>query len=107
MKEILMEQLNGLLEDNLPNDEYRLPQVCRALYMSRGQLFKKMKAFFNDNPSHYIRYYRLHRAMILLKTTDYKISEIAWRVGYHDAAYFSRAFRKEFGAQPRRVRAQA
>jgi hypothetical protein len=39
-------------------------------------------------------------AMQLLQHSEQNVAEIAYRVGFNDPNYFSRAFSKEFGAAP-------
>ena len=48
----------------------------------------------------YILSTRIRNAQILLETTDYNISNIASMVGYENAFYFSRLFKKEKGLSP-------
>ncbi len=53
----------------------------------------------------YVSEYRIARACELLKHSDLTITEVAFTVGFNDAAYFSRAFRKETGQSPAAYRA--
>ena len=48
----------------------------------------------------YVLSIRISRAIDLLETTDYKISEIATHIGFEDAAYFSKYFKKVTGKSP-------
>ena len=48
----------------------------------------------------YILSIRIRNAQALLETTDYNISNIASMVGYENAFYFSRLFKKEKGLSP-------
>ncbi len=60
--------------------------------------------------THYIRERRLQRTWADLSNPDeahHSISEIAYRSGFNDAAYFSRAFRNRFGLSPREFRQHA
>jgi len=54
----------------------------------------------------YLLRYRVMRARVLLRSTDMSIAEIAERVGFPDAAYFSRIFRQRTGCTPREFRTQ-
>jgi len=53
----------------------------------------------------YVNEYRIARACELLKHSDLTVTEVAFTVGFNDAAYFSRAFRKETGQSPAAYRA--
>ncbi len=44
--------------------------------------------------------YRLQKAKSLLETSDLKVSEVAWKVGYKDVSHFSRSFHEMFGFSP-------
>ncbi|MNY73845.1 HTH-type transcriptional activator RhaS [compost metagenome] len=52
----------------------------------------------------YLNHIRMEAAKELLRTTDMKALEIAERVGYSDANYFSFAFRKYVGVSPKEYR---
>ena len=51
-------------------------------------------------------HYRLRMAKNLLITTQYDISEIAWRCGFCSASYFIKQFRQNTGMTPRTYRSQ-
>ena len=103
-EDLFIRDLKAKLESNLSDENFALPELCRAIGISRSQLFRKMKTLVNDAPSRFIRAYRLQRAKQLLETTDLQVSEIAYRVGYKDPAYFSHSFQEEFGVTPGAVR---
>lgn len=42
----------------------------------------------------------MEHACFLLEQTSFKVSEIAEQLGYDDALYFSRVFRKVYGQAP-------
>ena len=44
--------------------------------------------------------YRLKEAKKMILENQYKISEIAEKVGYHDISYFIRVFKKKYGVTP-------
>ena len=48
----------------------------------------------------YIHELRISKAAVLLATTGLSVAEIAEQVGFGDAAYFSRVFRKSCGRSP-------
>jgi transcriptional regulator GlxA family with amidase domain len=47
---------------------------------------------------------RLEHAKTLLETTDQTLEELAEKVGYEDAAFFSRLFRRSVGLTPAQYR---
>jgi len=80
----------------LSNKEYAA--MCFLSESRFMQIFKKM---VGTTPQKYIENKRLEAAKGLLMTSKLRISEIANMVGYHDAYYFSRIFKKVYGISPR------
>lgn len=68
-------------------------------YLS-GQFHREVGMTF----SHYIRNYRMNKAKELLIGTQLKLYEVADKVGYSDAKYFSRMFREYTGQLPAEYR---
>lgn len=62
-----------------------------------SNLFKTMS---NQNFLEFLHEVRNNEAFDLLKSTNLKIYEVAELVGYQDANYFTRAFKKEVGMTP-------
>lgn len=56
------------------------------------------------SPLEYVHALRLERAKTLLETTELKLSELAEKVGYEDATFFSRLFRRAVGLTPAEYR---
>jgi AraC-like DNA-binding protein len=52
------------------------------------------------SPNTFIKEYRLNRALQLLDSQVLNISEIAFETGFNSPAYFTRAFKKQFGLLP-------
>ena len=48
--------------------------------------------------------YRIDRAVELLQQTDIPVREIAVRVGYTDANYFTKVFKRHLGVTPTEYR---
>ncbi|ELK39703.1 hypothetical protein D478_23058 [Brevibacillus agri BAB-2500] len=55
-------------------------------------------------PGKYLMAYRLNRAKECLLANDAPIGEVAKSVGYADALYFSRIFKKQVGLSPAEFR---
>ncbi|MGG1518704.1 AraC family transcriptional regulator [Paenibacillus oryzisoli] len=70
-------------------------QGMKAKYFSH--LFQKYTGL---GPIHYLIQYRMKMAYELLMTTPFAVGDIARSVGYPDAYYFSRLFKKHYGMSP-------
>ncbi len=97
-------RVRNVILDHLDDAEFGVMQLCRAVFLSRTQLHKKLKALTGQPASLFIRQIRLYSALNLLKTSDLNINEIAYQVGFDDPNYFSRCFTQEFGRPPSETR---
>lgn len=92
-----------LLEQNLSDDTIGVEELAQKMFISRVQLYRKIKALTDRNVTDFVRDYRLDRAMAMLKNREGRVQEIAARVGFGSEKYFSRAFREKFGVPPSRI----
>jgi signal transduction histidine kinase/DNA-binding response OmpR family regulator len=97
-------KVRGIIEEHLSDASFDLPRLCRAVGMSRSQIFRKLKALTGQSTTQVIRSYRLHRARDMLKKSDLNVSEVAYEVGFTNPAYFTRTFKEEFGVAPSEVK---
>ncbi len=104
LEDVFLQKFRSIVEANLSDTEFEMPQLERALAMSRSQIFRKVKALTGKSPSLFIRSIRLHHGRHLLQTTSLTFSEIAYQVGYSALNNFSDAFMEEFGERPTSVR---
>lgn len=99
-------KIKEVIKQDLQSETFDIPELGKALGMSRSQLFRKVKALTGTSPSLLVRSIRLQEAQILLRDTDLNIAEIAYEVGFSTPAYFSTAFLEEFGSSPSEWRLQ-
>ena len=90
--------------DNIDDENYGIPEICRDMALSRSQLHRKLKALTDKSTSHFIRSIRLQKAKELLLSTDLNVSEVAYEVGFRNPRYFSTTFSEEFGISPNEVK---
>lgn len=88
------------VEANLDDESFGIPDLVRELGVSRTLLFEKFKALLGQTPNEFIQTIRLKYAAQLIKESDLKINEIAFKVGFSDPKYFSKIFHKQFGISP-------
>jgi len=100
IEDAFISKVRQIIEENMADYDFAMPQLCQILSMSRSQLLRKMKALVDTSPSDFIRLHRLQKAKTMLETSDLTVSEIAYQVGYKDVSHFSRSFREMFGVPP-------
>ena len=72
--------------------------------MSSSAFFEHFKAVTGTSPLQYQKDLRLLRARDALRSTNEKVSEVAFGVGYESSAQFSREYARKFGVPPRQDR---
>jgi AraC-like DNA-binding protein len=82
------------------NEEISIEEYALSRHVSASWFNKSFKKVVGITPMKYILSTRIRNAQVLLETTDYNISNIASMVGYENAFYFSRLFKKQKGLSP-------
>jgi len=96
-------RLLQIIEEHIGNENFGVEQLAEEIGMSRSQIHRKMMALTNQAPNHFIRAFRLTRAMELLKNQAATASEIAYQVGFSSPSYFTKCFREMYGYPPGEV----
>ncbi|BDD02036.1 hybrid sensor histidine kinase/response regulator transcription factor [Persicobacter psychrovividus] len=104
--EKLIHKVLKYIEDHMDQPELTVETLSADLDISRGHLYRKIRALTNRSPSDFIRRVRLKRAAQLLETTQLTISEIAYMVGFSNPKYFSKCFKTEFNQLPSQYAAE-
>lgn len=100
-----LRKVRQAVEENISDSEFGIAQLCRAVALSRSQLFRKLKALTGKSTTLVVRSIRLQRGRQLLLRGKLNVSEVAYSVGFKDPNYFTRCFQDEFGELPSTVRA--
>lgn len=82
-----------------------IEQVKSECRISDNNFSGKFKYFVGSTPKQYILHHRISLAQILLKTTEFTITETAYEVGFSETASFSNTFKKYTGLSPGKYRA--
>lgn len=98
-----MEKCYRIIDSHIDDEEFGVTTLSMEMGMSRTSIFSKMKALTGQSPQSFLTNYRLNRAMELLKTRDFNISEVAYKVGFSTLTGFSRSFKNKFGIPPSAV----
>ncbi len=102
---LFLKQLEQVVLANLDNDDFKVePDLCRAMTMSRPQLYRKIKAIKDQSPSEFLRTVRMQRARQLLQRTGISVSEVARQVGFKEHSHFTQVYHTTFGETPSDMR---
>ena len=96
----LMQKVIQLVEQNLSESDFSVEQLSRELGMSRAHLYKKMVSITGKSPVEFIRRIRLERAAQYLEKSQLTVAEVAYRVGFNNAKYFTKYFKEAYNVLP-------
>lgn len=95
-----IERALEVMEEHIMDENFRLEEFAAAMGISKTVLNRKFKTLVGETPNTFIRNVRLRKAAIMLKTTDYSISEIAYMTGFAQAHYFIKRFKELYNETP-------
>jgi AraC-like DNA-binding protein len=78
--------------------------IAERFFVNQSYLSRHFRANTGETLTDYINRTRLEGSRILLKNSDLPISVVALNVGYTDANYFVKLFKKRFGMTPSEYR---
>lgn len=99
-----MDKLVDLMEKNMDNGDLIVDDFVRELAVSRSVFFKKLKTLTGLAPIEFIKEMRINRAVQLIETGEYSMTQISYMVGINDPRYFSKCFKQKMGMTPTEYR---
>lgn len=81
-----------------------LADIAASANVSIGECCRCFQKMARETPNQYLTGWRVARAKELLDMTDETVTDIGIRVGFSDASYFIRCFRKRTGMTPKEYR---
>jgi AraC-like DNA-binding protein len=95
-------QLKELIQDQIDtNFSISLKEISRELHVNPAYLSREFSKYF-DNLSfgEYIRKLRIEKAIQLMHSSKYSLTEIAYLTGFSDQSHFTRIFKRFTGDNP-------
>lgn len=98
--QIFMDKVNKILEKNLSTDKYTIDKLSIDIGMSRTAFYSRIREITGNPPENYIYSFKMDRALKLLASQQYTVSEIAGMLEYCDAKYFGKKFKDFYHVCP-------
>ncbi len=95
-----MDKIMSIVTENLSLEELGVVFIAEKMCMSQSTLYRKIMAIAGVSTNEYIRSIRLARAVEMLRSGSYSITEIAYSTGFGSHSSFGKAFKKEYGMSP-------
>lgn len=98
--EKLLKKAMDYITDNISDPSINVYTLSQHVGLSRVHFYRKIKSLTNQTAVEFIRGVRLKRAALLLKQGKISVKEVQNLVGFEDASYFRKCFKKQFGVSP-------
>ncbi len=96
-----LDKLTGIVRENLTCETLSVDLLTEKMALSRSSLQRKLKGLTGVSPNEYIQLVRLKTAAQLLRSGEYRISEVCYLTGFSSMSWFAKCFTKQFGMRPK------
>lgn len=95
-------ELKEMIQDQMDtNMTLSLQQASEELEINPAYLSREFSKYFDNLTfGDYIRKIRIQKAIVLIETSNYSLTEIAYLTGFSDQSHFNRIFKKQTGQNP-------
>ena len=95
-----VKELREIIQDQIDTN-LNLTNISKSLNINPSYLSREFSKHFNNlSFGEYTRKMRIEKAIALMKTSPYSLTEIAYLTGFSDQSHFTRIFKKHTGQNP-------
>lgn len=88
------------VEKGMQDPDFKIEDLADNMGMSRTVFYRKVKAILGVSPIDFVKNMRIKRAVQLLDSGEYSVSDVAYMSGFSSPQYFSRVFKAEMHCTP-------
>ena len=100
--EKFVNQVMALVHKHIDDESYDRDALAADMGASASTLYNKLRSITGMHVSAFIRDVRMKEARrMAIENPQLRVSDLAYRVGFHDPRYFATCFKKQFGIQPK------
>ena len=92
------------IELHLADPNLTAESLAEEMFLSRSQLYRKLKTLTGTSVNEFIRNVRLEKAKQLIQSKQFTVSDVVYKVGFASPSYFTKCFKKRFGKLPTEVK---
>ena len=96
--------MNTLISTLNHSTHLSLTEVLQDFNYSQAYICRTFKKYMGLTMTEYFNEIKLHKAYMLLKTTDISINELVQIIGFENKTHFYRCFKSKFGKTPKEAR---
>ncbi len=95
-----MQKTLNYIHENISEPELSVELLASIVFLSRSQLYRKIKTLTGLSVNEFIRNVRLEKARQLIEQGTDNINEVSYKVGFSSPSYFTKCFKLKFGFVP-------
>ncbi|NRT10483.1 hybrid sensor histidine kinase/response regulator transcription factor [Flavobacterium sp. 14A] len=88
------------IHENISDSDLSVEVLASKVFLSRSQLYRKIKTLTGVSVNEFIRNVRLEKAKELIQLGDSNINEISYIVGFASPSYFTKCYKAKYGELP-------
>lgn len=96
-----LHKIKDLLEANLEERPPTIEELAKHAAMGTSKFKRSFKDVFGMSCYQYFQWAKIAHARKLLDTGFYNVSEVAYRIGYHNLGHFAKVFKEYFDCLPK------
>lgn len=101
----LMKKVNQIIEHHLDDPEFNIDLLARETGLGRSKLYARLKDVSGMTPNTYLLNRKMQKAVDWLDhAPQLTISEVAFKLGFNSARYFTLCFKDHYGLSPNEYR---
>lgn len=97
----LANKIEVFIKKNYSNPSLNMDFLASIFHLDSSHIRRVFQREFHCTPNEYLTKIRMEEAKRLLNTGKYTITEVTFEIGYKDASYFSKVFKKFCGESPK------
>ena len=98
--EKFLKDLVAEIEKGIPDSEYTVDSLEKAMAMSHAKFYNKIKNLTGLSGKELLQDFRLKRAAQIITENDVSVADVCYMVGFSDPKYFSACFKGKFKVTP-------
>ncbi|WP_264551189.1 chromate resistance protein ChrB domain-containing protein [Flavobacterium sp. N2038] len=104
-----VKELKNIIQDQIDAQfTFDLKKISNDLELNSSYLSREFSKYFEDlNFGEYVRKLRIEKAINLIQSSTYTLTEIAYMTGFSDQSHFTRIFKLHTGKNPSSYRKSA
>lgn len=95
-----IQKILHFINENISEPELTVELLSSKIFLSRSQLYRKIKTLTGVSVNEFIRNVRLEKAKQLIEQGNNNINEISFKVGFTSPSYFAKCYKIKYGHLP-------